>query len=83
MQRNGRKNLKNNYEGSKLLAPVSYFCLVAFLVAASTWPTAGLNISDLENRVAMLLDVRAKVLLMKRGLSDIVRVLTEDKSSLR
>jgi hypothetical protein len=42
-----------------------------------------LNISDLDNRVAMLLDVRAKVLLMKRGLSDIVRVLTEDKSSLR
>src|SRR5882762_11022152 len=41
MQRNGRKNLKNNYEGSKLLAPVSYFCLVVFLVAASTWPTAG------------------------------------------
>jgi hypothetical protein len=42
-----------------------------------------LNISDLDNRVAMLLDVRAKVSLMKRGLSEIVRALTEDKSSLR
>jgi hypothetical protein len=42
-----------------------------------------LNISDLDNRVAMLLDVRAKVSLMKRGLSEIVRALSEDKASLR
>jgi hypothetical protein len=42
-----------------------------------------LNISDLDNRVAMLLDVRAKVSLMKRGLSEIVRSLSERKSSLR
>jgi hypothetical protein len=42
-----------------------------------------LNISDLDNRVAMLLDVRAKVSLMKRGLSEIVRALSKDKSSLR
>jgi hypothetical protein len=31
----------------------------------------------------MLLDVRAKVSLMKRGLSEIVRALSEDKASLR
>ena len=42
-----------------------------------------LNISDLDNRVAMLLDVRASVSQMKRGLSEIVRALSDAKSSLR
>jgi len=41
-----------------------------------------LSISDLDNRIAMLLDVRATVSLMKRGLSEIVRALSEAKSSL-
>jgi hypothetical protein len=40
------------------------------------------NISDLDDRVAMLLDVRAKVSLMKRGLSEIVRALSENTSRL-
>jgi hypothetical protein len=40
-----------------------------------------LNISDLDNRVAMLLDVRAKVSLMKRGLSEIVRGLSVVRSN--
>jgi hypothetical protein len=35
-----------------------------------------LNINDLNDRVAMLLDVRASVSLMKRGLSEIVRGLS-------
>jgi hypothetical protein len=35
-----------------------------------------LSISDLDDRVAMLLDVRARVSLMKRGLSEIVRGLS-------
>jgi hypothetical protein len=34
-----------------------------------------LNISDLEDRIEMLLDIRARVSLMKRGLSEIVRAL--------
>jgi hypothetical protein len=40
-----------------------------------------LNISDLDNRLAMLLDVRAKVSLMKRGLSEIVRGLSVVRSN--
>jgi hypothetical protein len=40
-----------------------------------------LNISDLDNRVAMLLDVRAKVSLMKHGLSEIVRALSAVRSN--
>ena len=35
-----------------------------------------LNINDLNDRVAMLLDVRGRVSLMKRGLSEIVRALS-------
>ena len=35
-----------------------------------------LSMSDLDNRIAMLLDVRARVSLMKRGLSEIVRGLS-------
>jgi len=42
-----------------------------------------LNISDLDNRVAMLLDVRASVSQMKRGLGEIVRALSDAKSGLR
>jgi len=34
-----------------------------------------LHISDLEDRIEMLLDIRARVSLMKRGLSEIVRAL--------
>jgi hypothetical protein len=40
-----------------------------------------LTISDMDNRVAMLLDVRAKVSLMKRGLSEIVRGLSSLRSN--
>jgi hypothetical protein len=40
-----------------------------------------LSISDLDNRVAMLLDVRASVSLMKRGLSEIVRTLNIVRSN--
>ena len=34
-----------------------------------------LSINDMSDRVTMLLDVRATVSLMKRGLSEIVRAL--------
>jgi hypothetical protein len=40
-----------------------------------------MSISDLDNRVAMLLDVRATVSLMKRGLSEIVRGLSAAQSA--
>jgi hypothetical protein len=40
-----------------------------------------LSIGDLDDRVAMLLDVRARVSLMKRGLGEIVRGLSAPKSS--
>jgi hypothetical protein len=40
-----------------------------------------LTISDMDNRVAMLLDVRARVSLMKRELSEIVRGLGEGRST--
>lgn len=40
-----------------------------------------LTINDLDNRVAMLLDVRAKVSLMKRGLGEIVRGLSAGNGS--
>jgi hypothetical protein len=40
MQPNESENLKNNQKGSKLFVSVSHFCLVVFLLAASTWPTA-------------------------------------------
>ncbi len=39
-----------------------------------------LTISDLDDRTAMLLDVRATVSLMKRGLSEIVRALSAARS---
>ena len=39
-----------------------------------------LNIDELSDSVAMLLDVRAGVSLMKRQLSEILRVLSADKS---
>jgi hypothetical protein len=42
-----------------------------------------LSISDLDNRVAMLLDARATISLMKRGLSEIMRALSAPKSSMR
>jgi hypothetical protein len=42
-----------------------------------------LSISDIDDRVAMLLDVRATVSLMKRGLSEIVRTLSSSQSGLR
>jgi hypothetical protein len=42
-----------------------------------------LSIRDMDDRVAMLLDVRATVSLMKRALSEIVRALSEPKSGLR
>jgi hypothetical protein len=35
-----------------------------------------LNIGNLDDRIAMLLDVRARVSLMKRGLSEILRSLS-------
>jgi hypothetical protein len=41
-----------------------------------------LSINDLNDRVAMLLDVRARVSLIKRGLSEIVRALSTGRSSL-
>jgi hypothetical protein len=40
-----------------------------------------LSINDMSDRVTMLLDVRAKVSLMKRGLSEIVRGLSAPKSN--
>jgi hypothetical protein len=40
-----------------------------------------LNINDLDNRVAMLLDVRVRVSLMKRGLSDILHGLSAAKNN--
>jgi hypothetical protein len=40
-----------------------------------------LSISDLDDRVTMLLDVRATVSLMKRGLSEIVRGLSVARSN--
>lgn len=42
-----------------------------------------LSISDMDDRVAMLLDVRATVSIMKRGLSEIVRTLSSSPSGLR
>jgi len=43
--------------------------------------TRRLNIDELNDRVAMLLDVRARVSLMKRELSEILRGLSADKST--
>jgi hypothetical protein len=40
-----------------------------------------LSINDLNDRVVMLLDVRARVSLMKRGLSDILRGLSAGRSN--
>jgi hypothetical protein len=40
-----------------------------------------LSINELNDRVAMLLDVRARVSLMKRGLSEILRALSAAKSN--
>jgi hypothetical protein len=40
-----------------------------------------LSINDLDDREAMLLDVRARVSLMKRGLSEITRALSAAKSN--
>ena len=40
-----------------------------------------LSITDLDNRVSMLLDVRARVSLMKRGLGEILRGLSAAQSS--
>jgi hypothetical protein len=40
-----------------------------------------LNINELSDRVTMLLDVRARVSLMKRGLSEIVRALSTATSN--
>jgi hypothetical protein len=34
------ENLKSGHEGGLLLASVKRFCLVAFFIAAATWPTA-------------------------------------------
>ncbi|HEV7374005.1 MAG TPA: hypothetical protein VGN95_04775 [Pyrinomonadaceae bacterium] len=40
-----------------------------------------LSINELDDRVAMLLDVRARVSLMKRGLSELLRALSAAKSN--
>jgi hypothetical protein len=40
-----------------------------------------LSINELDDRVAMLLDVRARVSLMKRGLSEVLRALSAAKSN--
>jgi len=40
-----------------------------------------LSINDMSDRVTMLLDVRARVSLMKRGLSEILRGLSAGKSN--
>jgi hypothetical protein len=39
MQPDESEKLRNSYEGGKLLTSVRRFCLIAFLIAASTWPT--------------------------------------------
>jgi hypothetical protein len=40
MQPDESEKLRNSYEGGKLLTSVRRFCLIAFLIAVSTWPTA-------------------------------------------
>jgi len=39
MQPDESEKLRNSHEGGKLLTSVRRFCLIAFLIAASTWPT--------------------------------------------
>ena len=39
MQPDESEKLRNSYEGGKLLTSVRRFCLIALLIAASTWPT--------------------------------------------
>jgi hypothetical protein len=39
MQPDESEKLRNSYEGGKLLTSIRRFCLIALLIAASTWPT--------------------------------------------
>jgi hypothetical protein len=50
-------------------------------VSGNIAQTRRLSISELNDRVAMLLDVRVRVSLMKRGLSEILRALSAAKSN--